>query len=226
MGLLLAREYSRHGAKLVLLARDAATLERACAELRSAGAEVLGIPCDVTDSHQVPIAIQRALEVFGQIDLVVNDAGRIEVGPARAMSTEDYEAAMKTNFWGAYNVISAVLPHLRGACPDRLRSIMAIHYGFEMRRPRLFAAFVASTFDWSETPGVVVYGNNQQAAQEEATSPLEQRTAPRGTAEQEEDLESAEQAGSGREPMNRKQRIAAQAQSRRGKDKRNVRKRR
>jgi len=79
-----------------------------------------------------------------------------------ASKAEVLSQVMLDRLDGLYAELDAVLPHLRGACPDRLRSIMAIHYGFEMRRPRLFAAFVASTFDCSAAPGVVVYGENTQ----------------------------------------------------------------
>jgi len=61
-----------------------------------------------------------------------------------------------------YAELDSVLPHLRGPCPDRLRSVMAIHYGFEMRRPRLFAAYVACSFEWSKPKDVVAFGQNAQ----------------------------------------------------------------
>jgi NAD(P)-dependent dehydrogenase (short-subunit alcohol dehydrogenase family) len=112
LGLLLAREYARLGAKLVLTARDAASLERATEELRASGAEVLGVPCDVTDEGQVFAMVTSAIEHFGQLDMVVNDAGRIEVGPLEAMTVSDFRDAMATNFWGAFNVINATLAHL------------------------------------------------------------------------------------------------------------------
>jgi NAD(P)-dependent dehydrogenase (short-subunit alcohol dehydrogenase family) len=112
LGLLLAREYARRGARLALCARDSAALERACAELRSRQVDVLGIPCDVSDEARVSDMIQRVFQHFGRIDLVVNGAGQIEVGPLDAMTVRDFRAAMDTNFWGAFNVIHAALPHL------------------------------------------------------------------------------------------------------------------
>jgi NAD(P)-dependent dehydrogenase (short-subunit alcohol dehydrogenase family) len=116
LGLLLAREYARRGARLVLVGRDAASLERACQELSARGSEALGVPCDVTDEGQVFAMVARAMEHFGRIDVVVNDAGRIEVGPLDAMTVRDFRDAMATNFWGAFNVINATLAHLpRGA---------------------------------------------------------------------------------------------------------------
>jgi AcrR family transcriptional regulator len=61
---------------------------------------------------------------------------------------------------GLYAELDAVLPHLRGSVADRLRSIMAIHYSVEMRRPRLFAAFVAAGFSDAEEKTVVPFGAN------------------------------------------------------------------
>lgn len=112
LGLLLAREYARRGARLVLCGRDAASLQRACSELRSSGADVLGVPCDVRDEGEVFAMVARAMERFGRLDVVVNDAGRIEVGPLDAMTVSDFRDAMATNFWGAFNVINATLGHL------------------------------------------------------------------------------------------------------------------
>ncbi len=113
LGLLLAREYARHGARLVLTARDGLALERSCMELRSEGADVLGVPCDVSDPEQVSALMEQAVRYFGGLDVVVNDAGRIEVGPLSAMTTNDFAGAMDTNFWGAFNVIHHALPHLQ-----------------------------------------------------------------------------------------------------------------
>jgi len=70
-----------------------------------------------------------------------------------------------------------------------------------------------------------VYGSKQETQHEEAPSALSRGAAPRGSAQQEEDIETAERAGGGREPVGRKQRRAAQADARR-KDKRDVKRRR
>lgn len=112
LGLLMAREYARHGARLVLVSRDDEALQRACQELGARGAEVLSLPCDVTDAAQVGSMIAQAVAHFGRLDVIVNDAGRIEVGPLRSMTVTDFRDSMATNFWGALNVINAALPHL------------------------------------------------------------------------------------------------------------------
>ena len=112
LGLLLAREYGRRGARLVLLARDAAALDRACRELREAGIEAHGIPADVRNERQVSEAIERVNVELGRLDMIVNDAGQIEVGPLESMRAHDFHEAMDTNFWGAFNVINAALQYL------------------------------------------------------------------------------------------------------------------
>jgi NAD(P)-dependent dehydrogenase (short-subunit alcohol dehydrogenase family) len=125
LGLLLAREYARLGAKLALVARDSVTLEHACEELRSTGTEVLGVPCDISDEEQVRSMVERVAASFGRVDVVVNDAGTIEVGPLSTMTTDDFAEAMDINFWGAFNVIHHVLPQLK-AGEGRIVNISSI----------------------------------------------------------------------------------------------------
>jgi AcrR family transcriptional regulator len=56
--------------------------------------------------------------------------------------------------------LEQLTPHLRGPTVDRLRSIMAVHYGFETRRLRLFVAYVAASFTWSREGGMTPIGRN------------------------------------------------------------------
>lgn len=62
-----------------------------------------------------------------------------------------------------YEELETVVPRLRGSTVDRLCSIMAVHYDFQMKRPRLFAAYIAANFEWAE-PGqpVVNFGRNSK----------------------------------------------------------------
>jgi AcrR family transcriptional regulator len=59
-----------------------------------------------------------------------------------------------------YAELDSVMPHLRGSVPDRLCSIMAVHYDFEMKRPRLFTAYLAANFEWTDGPAFVTFGSN------------------------------------------------------------------
>src|SRR5688500_2992147 len=109
LGLLLAREFAEEGARLAICARDADDLAVARDELRASGAEVLAVPCDVTDRGEVEDFVRRAVNRFGSADVLVNNAGTIMVGPMEVMSYADYEEAMATHFWGPLNTTLAVL---------------------------------------------------------------------------------------------------------------------
>lgn len=112
-GLLLAREFAKEGASLALCTRDADELLRARRELVERGAEVLVIPCDISDKDQVKRMVDEVYRGFGSVDVLVNNAGIISVGPLEVMNPEDYEQAMKNNFWGAVYTTLAVLPRMR-----------------------------------------------------------------------------------------------------------------
>jgi short-subunit dehydrogenase len=112
LGFLLAKGLAREGCRLVLCARDAAELERARADLQQYGVEILTIACDVSDRAQVDHLIKEATARFGRIDVLINNAGIIQVGPVETMTMEDFERAMATNFWGVVYTTLAVLPSM------------------------------------------------------------------------------------------------------------------
>lgn len=98
LGLIMARRFGREGAKLVLLARDEMELNRAIQELTDDGINAISKVCDITDEQQVKDAVAHAHEHFGTIDVLINNAGIIQVGPMDSMTKEDYELALNTQF--------------------------------------------------------------------------------------------------------------------------------
>jgi NAD(P)-dependent dehydrogenase (short-subunit alcohol dehydrogenase family) len=112
LGLVLARELARRGARLVICARDPAELERARAELASMGADVLAVTCDVSDPAQARSFVSQALERFGAIDVLINNAGIIQVGPMESMGLQDFRESMDINYFGMVYTTLAALPHL------------------------------------------------------------------------------------------------------------------
>jgi short-subunit dehydrogenase len=133
----MAREFARQGARLVLLARNPEELQRAEVELRAAGASVLCIPCDLRDQAQATAAIQKAHEHFGSVDVVVNNAGIIEVGPFEHMRVRDFEEAMAIHFYAPLYTTLAALPYLRESGGGRIVNISSI--GGKMAFPHLVA---------------------------------------------------------------------------------------
>jgi NAD(P)-dependent dehydrogenase (short-subunit alcohol dehydrogenase family) len=115
LGLALAHRFGKAGLKLVLAARNADELATARGELLSAGSvanedDILLVDCDVSDRQQAAGLIAAAMNGFGQIDILINNAGVIEVGPAVNQPIEAYESAMAIDFFGALYATYAALP--------------------------------------------------------------------------------------------------------------------
>jgi NAD(P)-dependent dehydrogenase (short-subunit alcohol dehydrogenase family) len=143
LGLVIAREVARRGARVVICARDHRELDRARADLASRGAEVLAVACDVTEPAQVENLVEAAHRRFGRIDVLVNDAGIIQVGPYETLSLEDHRAAMAANYWGTVHATLAVLPEMQRRREGRIVNITSI--GGTVAVPHLLA-YTASKF--------------------------------------------------------------------------------
>lgn len=143
LGLVLAREFVREGAKIAICARDGAELERARMDLKERGAEVAAIVCDVREQDQVHQMIEAVRNRFGQIDVLINNAGVIQVGPLEVQTEKDFEDAMAVHFWGPFYTMQAVLPEMRRRQEGRIVNISSI--GGKIPVPHL-APYCASKF--------------------------------------------------------------------------------
>ena len=126
LGLAMAREFAAAGCKVALCARDAAELERARQDLESRGAQVYAARCDVTNLAEVDGLIGAVLARFGGIDILINNAGQIQVGPVREMTLADFEQAMDVMFWGVVYPTRSVLPHMLERRAGRIVNITSI----------------------------------------------------------------------------------------------------
>jgi NAD(P)-dependent dehydrogenase (short-subunit alcohol dehydrogenase family) len=126
LGLVLAREFARQGARLALCARDEEELERALDDLGARGILATGMVCDVSDPTQVQEMANGFLRYFGRIDVLVNNAGVIQVGPMEVMTLADYEEAMRVHYWGPLYATLAVLPQMKQRHEGRIVNITSI----------------------------------------------------------------------------------------------------
>jgi NAD(P)-dependent dehydrogenase (short-subunit alcohol dehydrogenase family) len=126
LGHLLARLAAEQGARVVICARDPVELERARLNLVERGADVLAVPCDVTDPAQVDRLVITAISELGHLDVLINNAGVIQVGPLDEMTLDDFRLAMDVNFWGTVHTTLAVLPHMRDRRSGRIVNITSI----------------------------------------------------------------------------------------------------
>ena len=107
------------------------------------GLRVLALPCDVGKEDEVRWAIDAAAERFGRLDILINNAGVIQVGPLDHMTLEDFEEALRVHFWGPLYATTAALPHLRRQETARIVNIASI--GGRIAVPHL-APYSASKF--------------------------------------------------------------------------------
>jgi short-subunit dehydrogenase len=135
LGLALAEEFARHGCKLVLCARNERELLRARQRVEKLGAEVHVMTCDVGKPEQVEHLITSARQHFGRIDVLVNNAGTISVGPLLSLTPEDFREAMDVIFWGTVNPTLAVLPAMIERGRGRIVNITSV--GGKVSMPHL-----------------------------------------------------------------------------------------
>jgi short-subunit dehydrogenase len=183
LGFAIARELALSGARLALTARDAEELERARARLVASGcaapADVWIYACDVSEEPQVRDLVTAATGHFGRIDVLVNNAGIILVGPLENQTLDSFHQAMNINFFGALHTTLAVLPQMLSRGNGAIVNIGSI--GGKVAFPHLLP-YVASKFavtGWSQglhaeltgkgirvttvSPGIMRTGSHVQA---------------------------------------------------------------
>ena len=136
LGFVLARHCLHYGANVAICARSK--------EFLSAAEEQLSLDfhdpsltvsrCDVTNSEEVAKFVADVVERFGGIDLLINNAGVIQVGPWNTMLRKDYEESIATHFWGPYNTIEAAWETL---CERRGRVVNIASIGGKLSVPHL-----------------------------------------------------------------------------------------
>jgi NAD(P)-dependent dehydrogenase (short-subunit alcohol dehydrogenase family) len=145
LGLVLARQICAAGGKVALIARDPEELGRAKADLAGRGGaqNAFAVQCDLLDPEQSRSAVRQIIDHFGKIDILINNAGIIEVGPLEYMTQEDFERAMRLHFWAPFKLITQIVPEMRRWGGGRIVNISSI--GGKVAVPHL-APYSASKF--------------------------------------------------------------------------------
>ncbi|TGB45007.1 SDR family oxidoreductase [Mycolicibacterium peregrinum] len=120
IGLAIALGAARRGANVVLLAKTAephpklpGTVHTAVAEVEAAGGKGVAVVGDVRKEEDVARAIETAVEHFGGVDIVINNASAISTDPTEALSAKKFDLMMDINIRGTFLLTRAALPHLR-----------------------------------------------------------------------------------------------------------------
>jgi short-subunit dehydrogenase len=126
LGLILARQFAAEGAALVICARDDEELDRAASELRVRAPFVAAYVCDLTQPSDIKSLFERIHREIGTVDVLINNAGIIQVGPVETMTLADYHQAMAVHFWAPLLCIEQVLPDMRRRGEGRIVNISSI----------------------------------------------------------------------------------------------------
>jgi NAD(P)-dependent dehydrogenase (short-subunit alcohol dehydrogenase family) len=110
IGLATARLFAAHGARVAIVDLDETAVEAAAAGI---GTEHGGFACDVTSSEACASAAGRALEAFGQVDILINNAGITQPLKLMEIGAKDWDAVIDVNLRGVFNLSQALVPHMR-----------------------------------------------------------------------------------------------------------------
>lgn len=112
IGRAMADRWAAEGMKVVLADVEVGPLEEAAAALAAGGTDVLAVPTDVADGDQVDALAAAALDRFGAVHLVCNNAGVGGGGLSWECSREDWDWVLGVNLWGVIHGVRAFVPHL------------------------------------------------------------------------------------------------------------------
>ncbi|MFL6449776.1 MAG: SDR family NAD(P)-dependent oxidoreductase [Bryobacteraceae bacterium] len=148
LGLILAEEFALAGAKVVLVGRSVSELERAKNHLLSRRVsihsdQILMIPCDLRLPEDCKRLIDQATDHWGRVDVLINNAGVIHIGPVEQLPLETYRESMEIDYFATVQTTYAVLPQMLRRGEGKIVNITSI--GGKIPVPHL-ASYVGSKF--------------------------------------------------------------------------------
>jgi short-subunit dehydrogenase len=143
LGLVMARQLADEGARLAICSRHEGQLRRAAHELRARGGPVVAETCDLTEPEQLEAFLTHVRRQLGPVDVLINNAGVIQVGPLDVQTEADFEDAMAIHFWAPLRAMEQVLPEMRDRGDGRIVNIAS--FGGRVAVPHL-GPYCASKF--------------------------------------------------------------------------------
>lgn len=126
LGFEIARQLIACGARVTICGRSQQTLDRAIAALDPSVTSLAGFTCDVGLAGACDRLIASATTRFGAIDVLINNAGIISVGPLANVTLDDMHDVLATNLWGTVNAVFAVLPAMRERASGAIVNITSV----------------------------------------------------------------------------------------------------
>ncbi|MCK5771322.1 SDR family oxidoreductase [Algiphilus sp.] len=126
-----ARHLAERGAIVVLGARRKERIEKLAADLTAAGHKAMAIETDVTDREQVSRLVDTAVESFGRIDVLLNNAGLMPLAPMERRKVDEWDTMIDVNLKGTLYGIAAALPHMQAKKSGHIINVSSV-YGHKL----------------------------------------------------------------------------------------------
>ena len=145
IGQSTAKFLARQGAKVVLGARRKNRIDEVVEEISATGGKAIGFAVDVTKRAEVEALIKRAVDSFGRVDVIVNNAGIMPIAPIQLLKVEEWDRQIDVNIRGVLYGVAAALPHMQQqqsghiinlASVDRDQSVRARRDGVQRYKVR------------------------------------------------------------------------------------------
>jgi NADP-dependent 3-hydroxy acid dehydrogenase YdfG len=118
IGAATARKLADLGAAVVAVARRKDRLDQLVGEIEKAGGTALPIEADITDRSAAAAAVQQAVDRFGRLDILINNAGLMLLGPVVDADADEWDRMVQINILGLLYTTHAALPHLLAVNPN------------------------------------------------------------------------------------------------------------
>jgi 3-oxoacyl-[acyl-carrier protein] reductase len=126
IGRAIALALAQAGAGVAAAARNAGNLAGVVAEINAAGGEAIAVPMDVADAEQVKAGFRQAIERFGKLDILVNNAAITRDGLAVRMKAVDWDAVLRTNLTGAHYCAQQAMSVMMRARYGRIINVTSV----------------------------------------------------------------------------------------------------
>jgi hypothetical protein len=123
----IAKVFAQEGAKVVLVDWDKEAGEKTARAFREQGYDVLFVHCDVSKEEQVKAMVQKAMQAYGRIDVLVNNAGIGVYMPVLEASSEDWDRCLNVNLKGVFLCSKYVIPHMQAQGKGAIVNISSVH---------------------------------------------------------------------------------------------------
>lgn len=127
LGEATARHLAAKGASVVLGARRADRIQALAEELTAAGHKAKAVATDVTDRDQVKDLVQAAIDTFGRIDVMLNNAGLMPLAPLERLKIDEWDRMIDVNLKGVLYGIAAALPHMQAQKSGHIINVSSVY---------------------------------------------------------------------------------------------------